>query len=399
MSDNFLSDWKARKHEGELIVKFFKRKFLVRATDVGIFDLFLCLLPWVLWKHAIFVEGRSRTERTSFLTFSFVTLFAHFPLPIEQKKRIVAQDDGEEITGGLATQSETQTIAQISWFNLVYRARNCAKQVDGHWIARFERKRAFFGMHRSLAHGVDGLCKVIENSITIAVLDQCRPDLGISRKIAGRIRKSGVVLEPDSHFAEVRIENVLSIVLKFIISWARSSSPCWIPADPHWWISSQMGIHGLSGRNHVSRHWVTERQRSILVKLQRPDFRVDRWAKWLEAFGNTSEFYMIKHRRHHILPLLNVDHGFGCDHGKKNYWRIQGFWQVSDAERSAHPDGENSMNLSCSRSLVFADWKDMKGQIVGGIGKKESGHDFDGPWVNFRETSNRHNAKRWFSPQ
>jgi hypothetical protein len=77
----------------------------------------------------------------------------------------------------------------------------------------------FFGTHRILSPGADALCKLIENSITIAVLDQCIPDLGINRKIARRIRKSGVVLEPDRHFAEVPIENVLSIVLKFIVSW------------------------------------------------------------------------------------------------------------------------------------------------------------------------------------
>jgi hypothetical protein len=62
---------------------------------------------------------------------------------------------------------------------------------------------------------------------------------------------------------------------------------CWIPPDPHWWISSQIHTHGLSGRNHIPRHRAAGQQRSILAKLQRPGLRVDRWAKCLEVFGDT----------------------------------------------------------------------------------------------------------------
>jgi hypothetical protein len=48
----------------------------------------------------------------------------------------------------------------------------------------------------------------------------CRRDPGIDLKISRRIRKSGIVLKPEPHFAEVFIENVLSTVLRFIVSWA-----------------------------------------------------------------------------------------------------------------------------------------------------------------------------------
>jgi hypothetical protein len=82
----------------------------------------------------------------------------------------------------------------------------------------------FFWIPWSLAHGDDRFCKFIENSITIAVLDQCRRDLRIDLKIARRIRKPGIVLEPDPHFAEVPIDNVLLIVLSFIISWVPMES-------------------------------------------------------------------------------------------------------------------------------------------------------------------------------
>jgi hypothetical protein len=42
----------------------------------------------------------------------------------------------------------------------------------------------FFGRHRTIAHGDDRLTKFIENSITIAVIDECKRDLGINLKIA-----------------------------------------------------------------------------------------------------------------------------------------------------------------------------------------------------------------------
>jgi hypothetical protein len=73
-------------------------------------------------------------------------------------------------------------------------------------------------MHQSLAYGGDRFYKFIENSVIIRVLDQCRLDLGINLKITRRIRKSGVVLEPDPHSAGVPIKDMLSIVLRFIIS-------------------------------------------------------------------------------------------------------------------------------------------------------------------------------------
>jgi hypothetical protein len=77
----------------------------------------------------------------------------------------------------------------------------------------------FFGLHRIIAHGDDRLIKFIENSITIAVMDECKSDLGINLKIAQRIRQYGFVLEPDAHFEEVTFQSVFSIVLRFIIAW------------------------------------------------------------------------------------------------------------------------------------------------------------------------------------
>jgi hypothetical protein len=37
----------------------------------------------------------------------------------------------------------------------------------------------------------------------------------------------------------------------------------------------------------------------------------------LEAFGGTSGFYLSKHQKYYLLPLLNANRGFGCDQGKK----------------------------------------------------------------------------------
>jgi hypothetical protein len=77
----------------------------------------------------------------------------------------------------------------------------------------------FFSLHRTIAHGDDRLTKFIENSITIAVIDECKCDLGINLKIAQRIWQSGVVLEPNTHFEEVTFQSVFSIVLQFMIAW------------------------------------------------------------------------------------------------------------------------------------------------------------------------------------
>jgi hypothetical protein len=77
----------------------------------------------------------------------------------------------------------------------------------------------FFGLHRTTAHGHDRLTKFIENSITIAVMDECKRDFGINLKIVQRIRQPGVVLEPDAHFDEVIFQSIFSIVLRFMIAW------------------------------------------------------------------------------------------------------------------------------------------------------------------------------------
>jgi hypothetical protein len=77
----------------------------------------------------------------------------------------------------------------------------------------------FFGLHQTIAHGDDRLTKFIENSIAIAVVDEFKRDLGINLKIAQRIRQSGVVLQPDAHFEEVTVQNVFSILLRFMIAW------------------------------------------------------------------------------------------------------------------------------------------------------------------------------------
>jgi hypothetical protein len=86
ISDNLLNDNQAHKQEDELAMKF-----LIRAIEVKRFDLFLCLLPWVFLKHAIFVEEYSRTQQTTFLAFGFAISLVHFHLLIEQKKRRMHQ--------------------------------------------------------------------------------------------------------------------------------------------------------------------------------------------------------------------------------------------------------------------------------------------------------------------
>jgi hypothetical protein len=42
----------------------------------------------------------------------------------------------------------------------------------------------FFNLHQTITHGDDRLSKFIENSITIAVMDECKRDLGSNFKIA-----------------------------------------------------------------------------------------------------------------------------------------------------------------------------------------------------------------------
>jgi hypothetical protein len=136
MSNNLLSDSQAHKQKDELVMIFVRRKFLVRAIEAGKFDFFLCLRPWILLKHAIFVEGYFLTERTIFLTLSFAILLAPFHLLIEQKKCRIAQDEGKK-SKEAATQSETRTVTQSVRFNIIYWARNRAKRIARHWITQF----------------------------------------------------------------------------------------------------------------------------------------------------------------------------------------------------------------------------------------------------------------------
>jgi hypothetical protein len=197
MSDNLLSDSQAHKQEDELAMQFPGRKFLVGASEVGRFDLFLCLVPWILLKHAIFVEGYARTKGTSFLTLSLVILLAHFHLLIEQKKCRITQDDGKK--SKVKQQPNLRPEQSLKALGSMF--------YTGREIARNEllnigslgpnEEEHFFGMHQSLAHGDDRFCKFIENSIAIAVMDQCIRDMGINLKIARRIGKSGIIPEPD----------------------------------------------------------------------------------------------------------------------------------------------------------------------------------------------------------
>jgi hypothetical protein len=63
--------------------------------------------------------------------------------------------------------------------------------------------------------------------MTIAVMDECKRDLGINLKIAQRIRQSGVALEPDAHCEEVTFQRTFSTVLRFMIAWvAIELFPC-----------------------------------------------------------------------------------------------------------------------------------------------------------------------------
>jgi hypothetical protein len=112
----------------------------------------------------------------------------------------------------------------------------------------------FIGLHPSLVHGNDRFCKFVENSIIVDVLDQCRHNLGIDLKIALRFRKSDVVLELDSHLAEMPIENVLSITLRFIISLVLIESFLveYRPILTEGFLRKY--THDLSGRNYVPGH-------------------------------------------------------------------------------------------------------------------------------------------------
>jgi hypothetical protein len=75
------------------------------------------------------------------------------------------------------------------------------------------------GFARNLARGDDRFSKFIENSIKIALLVECKSDLGIDLRIARRIQQSGVVLEPETDFVEISIEHVLGTVSRFVMSW------------------------------------------------------------------------------------------------------------------------------------------------------------------------------------
>jgi hypothetical protein len=88
MWDHFSNDSQAHKQEDELVMKFL-RKISNLNDEIERFELFFCLRPWVLLKHAIFVEEYSRTQRTTFLSFGFAIILMHFLLLIEQKRRRV----------------------------------------------------------------------------------------------------------------------------------------------------------------------------------------------------------------------------------------------------------------------------------------------------------------------
>jgi hypothetical protein len=78
-------------------LKFFGKKFLVRAIQVERFDLVICLFPGVLLTHAVFVESYLRSQRTTLLPFGFLILLVHFHLLDDQKGCKIAQDNGKQI--------------------------------------------------------------------------------------------------------------------------------------------------------------------------------------------------------------------------------------------------------------------------------------------------------------
>jgi hypothetical protein len=52
----------------------------------------------------------------------------------------------------------------------------------------------------------------------MALLEECKHDLGIELTNSWRIRQGGVVLEPDPHFGQIPIGDVLATMLRFMRS-------------------------------------------------------------------------------------------------------------------------------------------------------------------------------------
>jgi hypothetical protein len=72
-------------------------KISVLAIQAERFDLVICPLPWLLLKHAVFVESYSHSQRTRLLSFGFVILLLHFHRLNKQKRCQIAHDHGKQI--------------------------------------------------------------------------------------------------------------------------------------------------------------------------------------------------------------------------------------------------------------------------------------------------------------
>jgi hypothetical protein len=166
-------------------------------------------------KHTIVVEEYSQTQRTTFLSFWFAILLVHFHLLIEQKRRRMHGTNKSEREPNLRRDQILKALSSMFYTDREM-ARNELLDVA---LLGINQEEHFFGLHRTVAHGDDRLTKFIENSITVAVMDECKRDIGINLKVAQRIWQSGVVLEPDAHFEEVTFQSVFSIVLRFMTAW------------------------------------------------------------------------------------------------------------------------------------------------------------------------------------
>jgi hypothetical protein len=152
------------------------------------FDLVICLLPWVFMKHAVLIESYSRSQGTMLLSFGSVILFAHFHLLNEQKRCKIAQDHKKQI--GMNYQSNLRSKQLLKSLSLLFCtereiARNELLDLESLGTNQEEQ---IFGFHRNLARGYGRFSKFIENSIKIALLDECKRDLGINLRIARRIQ-------------------------------------------------------------------------------------------------------------------------------------------------------------------------------------------------------------------
>jgi hypothetical protein len=81
MSNNLLNDSQAHKQEDELAMKFFAKEFLIRASEIERFDLFLCLLPMGPSETGNFRQGvfANSTNELALVWVSHLTSASPFP--------------------------------------------------------------------------------------------------------------------------------------------------------------------------------------------------------------------------------------------------------------------------------------------------------------------------------